>query len=253
MPFHNCKVCKNSASYQLSYFKTGNKKPVISFATLLQNKLNSDVTRFITNLRTCPAANEVERFFCEGGKTSKIAIQLVLKLSHKTSCTFFVGPFTVPQVKIYTVYFSHRTPVNFLLMNLAIADMTVAMFFAPRYLFIHSITHPDGAAGLLLCKLLTSGNLAWVGAASSVVILVSIAFERYYAVLHPHEAKGKLTTNKAKVNSHPCSFNFIIKMMSFEKASTITVVKNRGGTQQIFIGEAPPRRPSHPLPFYIPF
>ena len=127
------------------------------------------------------------------------------------------------------MHFSHRTPINFLLVNLAIADMTVAMFFAPRFLFIRSITHPDGAAGLLLCKLLTSGNLAWVGAASSVVTLVSTAFERYYAVLHPHGTKGKLTKNKVKVNSHPCFSNFIIKMVSFEKASTITAMKNRGG------------------------
>ena len=102
-------------------------------------------------------------------------------------------------------------------MNLAIADMAVATFFAPRYLFIHSITHPDGAAGLLLCKLLTSGNLAWVGAASSVVTLVSTAFERYYAVLGPHGTKGKLTKNKVKVNSHPSFSKFIIKMMSFER------------------------------------
>ncbi|CAH3029532.1 unnamed protein product, partial [Porites evermanni] len=91
--------------------------------------------------------------------------------------------------------------------------MAVAVFFAPRYLFIHSITHPEGTAGLLLCKLLTSGNLAWVGAASSVVTLVSTAFERYYAVLHPHGTKGNLTENKVKVNSHPCFSKFIIKMI----------------------------------------
>ena len=115
------------------------------------------------------------------------------------------------------MHLSQRTPVNFLLMNLAIADMAVAVFFAPRYLFIHSITHPEGTAGLLLCKLLTSGNLAWVGAASSVVTLVSTAFERYYAVLRPHRTKGKLTKNKVKVNSHPSFCKFIIKMMSFER------------------------------------
>ena len=114
------------------------------------------------------------------------------------------------------MHLSQRTPVNFLLMNLAIADMAVATFFAPRYLFIHSITHPDGAAGLLLCKLLTSGNLAWVGASSSVVTLVSTAFERYYAVLRPHGTKGKLTKNKVKVNSHPSFSKFIIIMMSYE-------------------------------------
>ena len=127
------------------------------------------------------------------------------------------------------MHLSQRTPVNFLLMNLAIADMAVAVFFAPRYLFIHSITHPEGTAGLLLCKLLTSGNLAWVGASSSVVTLVSTAFERYYAVLHPLGTKGNLTENKVKVNSHPCFSKFIIKMMSFEEESIITAMKNRRG------------------------
>ena len=154
------------------------------------------------------------------------------------------------------MHLSQRTPVNFLLMNLAIADMAVATFFAPRYLFIHSITHPDGAAGLLLCKLLTSGNLAWVGASSSVVTLVSTAFERYYAVLHPLGTKGNLTENKVKVNSHPCFSRFIIKMMSFEEESIITVMKNRGGgegNQQSFIRGGTARRPSRPLPFYVPF
>ena len=151
------------------------------------------------------------------------------------------------------MHLSQRTPVNFLLMNLAIADMAVATFFAPRYLFIHSITHPDGAAGLLLCKLLTSGNLAWVGASSSVVTLVSTAFERYYAVLHPLGTKGNLTENKVKVNSHPCFSKFIIKMMSFEEESIITVMKGGEGNQQSFIRGGTARRPSRPLPFYVPF
>ena len=152
------------------------------------------------------------------------------------------------------MHLSQRTPVNFLLMNLAIADMAVATFFAPRYLFIHSITHPDGAAGLLLCKLLTSGNLAWVGASSSVVTLVSTAFERYYAVLHPHGTKGKLTKNKVKVNLHPSFSKFIIKMMSFERRRSLLRWRIGGwGTQQSFIRGDTARRPSRPLPFYVPF
>ena len=149
---------------------------------------------------------------------------------------------------------SHRTPVNFLLMNLAIADMAVAVFFAPRYLFIHSITHPDGAAGLLLCKLLTSGNLAWVGASSSVVTLVSIAFERYYAVLRPHGTKGKLTKNKVKVNSHPSFSKFIIIMMSYERRrSSLWWRIGGGGTQQSFLrgGFAPTSIPSHSFLYTI--
>ena len=140
------------------------------------------------------------------------------------------------------MHLSQRTPVNFLLMNLAIADMAVAVFFAPRYLFIHSITHPDGAAGLLLCKLLTSGNLAWVGASSSVVTLVSTAFERYYAVLHPHGTKGKLTKNKVKVNLHPSFSKFIIKMMSFERRRSLLWWRIGGGgdSRKLYTGRHRP-------------
>ena len=73
-------------------------------------------------------------------------------------------------------------------MNLAVADMTMGIFLAPQYIFIHTFTHPDGVTGNVLCKLLTSGTSGWVGACASVFSLVVIAFERYYAVVHPHES-----------------------------------------------------------------
>ena len=84
-------------------------------------------------------------------------------------------------------------------MNLAVADMTVATFFVPQYIFIHTFTHPDGVTGTVFCRLLTGGNLAWVGGAASVFTLVVIAIERYYAVMYPHGNKGKLTNRKLKV------------------------------------------------------
>ena len=84
-------------------------------------------------------------------------------------------------------------------MNLAIADMTVATFLAPRYIIIHTFIHPDGVAGNILCRLLTGGNFAWVGAGASVFTLVTIATERYFAVMYPFENKGKLSSRKLKV------------------------------------------------------
>ena len=93
----------------------------------------------------------------------------------------------------------HRTPINYLVMNLAVTDMMVATFLAPEVIFIHTFTHPDGVTGDMLCKLLTGGGLAWVGGFASVFTLVTIAIERYYAVLHPYENNGKLTNCKLKV------------------------------------------------------
>ena len=92
--------------------------------------------------------------------------------------------------------------MNFLLLNLAVADTMVALFIAPRFIFIHFFKHPDGDTGTWVCKLLTGGNLTWTGGAASVFTLVAIAFERYYAVMYPYGNKGKLTYNKLKVHVH---------------------------------------------------
>ncbi|CAH3165619.1 unnamed protein product [Porites evermanni] len=86
--------------------------------------------------------------------------------------------------------------MNFLLLNLAVADMMVALFITPRFILSHFFTHPDGKTGTLFCKLLTGGNFTWTGGAASVFTLVAIAFERYYAVMYPYGNKGKLTSNK---------------------------------------------------------
>ena len=105
----------------------------------------------------------------------------------------------------YFINLFHRTSVNYLLMNLAVADITVATFFVPRYILFHTFTHPDELAGTVLCKLLTAANMGWTGAVVSIVTLVAIAIERYYAVVYPLENIGKLTTRKLKV----CSRKFV--------------------------------------------
>lgn len=84
-------------------------------------------------------------------------------------------------------------------MNLAVADVLYAAFMVPRFFFQFSFTHPDGVVGTVLCKLLTAGIVAWVGATSSVITLAVIAVERYYAVMYPLGNRGKLTKGKLKV------------------------------------------------------
>ena len=91
--------------------------------------------------------------------------------------------------------------MNYLLVNLALADIMVAVFIAPQFILIHAFKHPDGTTGTWFCKLLTGGNLMWTGATASAFTLVVIAFERYYAVMYPYGNRGKLTNNKLKVSS----------------------------------------------------
>ena len=77
--------------------------------------------------------------------------------------------------------------------------MTAATFFLPQFIFLSSSAHPDGESGKILCRLVTGGTIAYIGAVASVATLVAIATERYYAVVHPYENIGKLTDRKMKV------------------------------------------------------
>ena len=58
--------------------KRATKKHATSFATLLQNELESDVARFTTHVQTCQQPDLVQDRFHEGGKTRNVALRLVL-------------------------------------------------------------------------------------------------------------------------------------------------------------------------------
>lgn len=116
-----------------------------------------------------------------------------------------------------------RSPINYLLVNLAISDITFATFVAPNHILKRAFTHPDGIVGSWLCRFLTGGNVAWVGAAASSVTLVAIAVERYYTVTCPLGSRGKLTKRKLKVII-PCCWIFawtlnipLIMVTNFDK------------------------------------
>ena len=55
---------------------------------------------------------------------------------------------------------SMQTPMNYLLCNLAIADMTVAIFVSPQFIFSRAFVHPEGTTGKWLCKFITGNPIA---------------------------------------------------------------------------------------------
>ncbi|XP_031572899.1 pyroglutamylated RF-amide peptide receptor-like [Actinia tenebrosa] len=93
---------------------------------------------------------------------------------------------------------SMKSPMNYLLINLAVADMTLGAFMSPRVILSHFFTHPDGLIGKLLCKFLTGGNVAWIGGVASVATLIIISFERYISVVYPYSTRYKLTIPRVK-------------------------------------------------------
>ena len=96
--------------------------------------------------------------------------------------------------------FLYRISMNYLLVNLAVADITFGIFLTPKFILNRTFTHPDGTAGKVLCMLLTGGTLGWFGGVSSAFTLMAIAIERFYAVMYPHSNKGNLTKRKLKVS-----------------------------------------------------
>ena len=91
---------------------------------------------------------------------------------------------------------SMKTPINYLLVNLAVADILVGIFFGIQFIITPTLNHPAGRTGDLLCKLITGGVPGWVGAVTSVFSLIAIAIERYFAVMYPYSQRGKLTKTK---------------------------------------------------------
>ena len=79
----------------LRYGKTGNKKHATCFAKLQQNELQSDVTRFTTQIKPVLQQIRLLTGLNVGGKTCNIAFQLVFQQCCKRICVFFVACFLV--------------------------------------------------------------------------------------------------------------------------------------------------------------
>ena len=91
-------------------------------------------------------------------------------------------------------YRGMRAPINYLLLNLASADIMVALAVACQYLVTWTYRHPYGTTGDYICKFLTGGNFIWVGGVASGFFLTVIAVERYLAITRPVRDRSRLTT-----------------------------------------------------------
>ena len=79
-----------------------------------------------------------------------------------------------------------QTSTNFLLANLAVADITTLLFGIPDAIMLFVVrNHPGGAIGTILCKFITFGTVTLVTSVASVLTLLLISWERYWAIVRP--------------------------------------------------------------------
>ena len=87
--------------------------------------------------------------------------------------------------------------MNYLLIKLAVADIIYATCTIPNMVLTHSSIQPNGATEKVLY---TFGTFFMVGAASSVLTLVTVAEERYWSVMYYYDGgKKTLTMRKLRV------------------------------------------------------
>ena len=101
-----------------------------------------------------------------------------------------------------------KTPMNYLLLNLAVADLIAGVFLAPSLILKGTFTYPQGTGGDVLCRL--NESLAWIGLYSSVFSLVLIAFDRYYAIMEPFSICRRITIKKLKILIPACWIGSVI-------------------------------------------
>ncbi|XP_030767837.1 trissin receptor-like [Sitophilus oryzae] len=108
-------------------------------------------------------------------------------------CLCFFGNLLV--ILVVTLSRRLRTTTNFFLANLAAADFCVGVFCVYQNLLIYIVE--SWILGEFLCKMYVF--IQSFSNSASIVILVVICTERYFAILYPITSKLILTTVKLKV------------------------------------------------------
>ena len=84
---------------------------------------------------------------------------------------------------------SMRTTTNFLLVNLAVADIATLLLNP----FLHKLMWPEHLHSDYLCKIFTGNGFVGFTVFVSVFTLVIIAVERYHALVKPMATRSRLT------------------------------------------------------------
>lgn len=142
-------------------------------------------------------------------RTSK-DLEIRRKLNKMTSgldiaLTFFFVIFVIIDLSVNVVLVlairrkrSLQTPMNLLILHLAVTDIIIGVFIIPRHILSYAIPYPNNTASDYICKFVTGGNFIWTSVTAASGFLTIIAMERLFAVVFPHKSQLRITKQRLK-------------------------------------------------------
>lgn len=98
-------------------------------------------------------------------------------------------------VAIIIIFRRMRTTTNYLLLNVAVADITTLLFTAIHLIPIKG-PFPSGALGSFLCKFVYTNNITMVTLLVTTLTLTLLAVERYHAMVKPLVISRRITNER---------------------------------------------------------
>ena len=99
-------------------------------------------------------------------------------------------------VAVIKMFQSMRTTTNYLLFNVAVADITTLFFTAIHLLIPIQNPFPTGSLGSFLCKFVYTNNITMVTLLVTTLTLTLLAIERYHAMIKPMITTRRIPTDK---------------------------------------------------------
>lgn len=98
-------------------------------------------------------------------------------------------------VAVIIIFRRMRTTTNYLLVNVAVADITTLLFTAIHLIPIKG-PFPAGALGSFLCKFVYTNNITVVTLLVTTLTLTLLAVERYHAMVKPLVISRRITNER---------------------------------------------------------
>jgi len=126
------------------------------------------------------------------------------------SCLVLVINITGNSFVLYLITKKRRTCTDLLLLNLAISDLLFGIFIVPVQITPNFMPPSElyHIKNVVFCKLIGHGNVAWLSSSASVLTMMVLSLERYFAVCRPHSFKRWFSKGNALI------FIFVIWVVS---------------------------------------